>query len=94
MADSGCRRHAVGGDTFGRRLRKLNQDHQLPWTCLAYRHTYASQRAAEGWTLFGIAKEMGNSVAVVEEYYAGYIRPGAIDGRANRLNVGRARSDG
>jgi hypothetical protein len=27
--------------------------------------------------LFRIAKEMGNSVAIVEEYYAAYIRPGS-----------------
>jgi hypothetical protein len=41
---------------------------------LEYRHTYATQRAGEGWTLFRIAKEMGNSVAIVEQYYAAYIR--------------------
>lgn len=62
-------------DDFSGRLRTLNQGFGLPWTCLAFRHTYATQRAAEGWSLFRIAKEMGNSVAVVEEYYAGYIRP-------------------
>ncbi|WP_050025365.1 tyrosine-type recombinase/integrase [Verrucomicrobium sp. BvORR034] len=62
-------------DTFGAKLRTLNEKPQLPWTCLAFRHTFATQRAAEGWPLFRIAKEMGNSVAVVEKYYAGFIRP-------------------
>jgi integrase len=62
-------------DTFGAKLRALNEKPQLPWTCLAFRHTFATQRAAEGWPLFRIAKEMGNSVAVVEKYYAGFIRP-------------------
>jgi site-specific recombinase XerD len=66
------------GDSFGKRLRKLNHRHNLKWSSLSYRHTYATQRAAEGWTLFEIAKEMGNSAAVVEEYYAGYIVPPAL----------------
>lgn len=62
-------------DAFGKKLRAINCDSGLKWTCLHYRHTYATQRAAEGWPLFRIAKEMGNTVAVVEEYYAGFIRP-------------------
>lgn len=62
-------------DCFSNRLRAVNNKAGLSWTCLPYRHTYATQRAAEGWPLFRIAKEMGNSVPVVEEYYAGYIRP-------------------
>ena len=62
-------------DGFSRRLRIMNKTHSLRWTCNHYRHTYATQRAAEGWPLFRIAKEMGNSVAVVEEYYAAYVRP-------------------
>lgn len=62
-------------DCFSTRLRALNAKAGLTWTCLPYRHTYATQRAAQGWSLFQISKEMGNSAAVVEEYYAGYIRP-------------------
>jgi len=64
-----------GGDSFAKKLRTVNQAAGLRWTCLHYRHTYATQRAADGWSLFRIAKEMGNSVSVVEEYYAGFIRP-------------------
>lgn len=63
------------GDAFARALAKINKTRGLNWTCLHYRHTYATQRAAEGWPLFRIAKEMGNSVAVVEQYYAGFIAP-------------------
>jgi len=63
------------GSGFAKKLREINRAAGLKWTCLHYRHTYATQRAAEGWSLFRIAKEMGNSVAVVEEYYAGFIRP-------------------
>jgi len=65
-------------DCFSKRLRLLNAANGLGWTCLPYRHTYATQRAAEGWSLFQISKEMGNSVGVVEEYYAGYIRPAGV----------------
>lgn len=66
------------GDPFGKRLRAINQKAGLDWTCLHYRHTFATNRAAEGWPLFRIAKEMGNSAAVVEEYYAAYARPTEI----------------
>jgi integrase len=63
------------GDAFGKRLRAINEQAGQKWTCLHFRHTYATRRAADGWPLFRIAKELGNSVAVVEEYYAGYVRP-------------------
>lgn len=65
-------------DGFSRKLRKINDDADLKWSCMHFRHTYATQRAAQGWSLFRIAQEMGNSVAVVEEYYAAYIRPPEI----------------
>ncbi|MEP6671048.1 MAG: tyrosine-type recombinase/integrase [Chthoniobacter sp.] len=64
-----------GGDSFSDKLRSLNKAAGLKWNCLHYRHTFATQRAFVGWPLFRIAKEMGNSVSVVEEYYAGFIRP-------------------
>ena len=62
-------------DGFGRKLRILNQAHGLKWRCMHFRHTYATHRAADGWPLFRIAKEMGNSVAVVEEHYAAFAQP-------------------
>jgi len=62
-------------DNFSKRLRGLNSAAELPWTCLTYRHTYATQRAAEGWSLFRISKEMGNSSEIVERHYAAFIRP-------------------
>ena len=63
------------GDNFGARHRELLKKAELKHTCLHYRHTYASQRAAEGWPLFRIAKTMGNSIAVCEKYYAAFIDP-------------------
>ena len=62
-------------NAFSRRLRETNARAGIRWTCLHYRHTYATQRARDGWPLFRIAKEMGNSVAIVEKYYAAFIRP-------------------
>lgn len=62
-------------DNFSERLRLLNKAAGLTWNCNQYRHTYATQRAKEGWSLFRISKEMGNSVVIVERHYAGFIRP-------------------
>jgi integrase len=72
------------GDAFGKKLHEINEEAGLKWNCLHFRHTYATQRAGEGWPLFRIAKEMGNSAAVVEQYYAAYVRPAALahDSRA------------
>ena len=63
------------GDNFGDKHREILRANDLPHTCLIYRHTFATSRAAEGWPLFKIAKAMGNSVAVCEEYYAAYVQP-------------------
>lgn len=46
------------GDTLRERVRAINLQHRLEWNCLTYRHTFATQRAAEGWPLFRIAREM------------------------------------
>jgi integrase len=43
---------------------------KLLWNAKIYRHTYASQLAARGASLFEIAKLMGNSHTVCERYYA------------------------
>lgn len=63
------------GDNFGARHRDLLRAAGLRHTCLHYRHTFATQRASENWSLFRIAKTMGNSVAVCEKYYAAFIDP-------------------
>jgi len=62
-------------DGFSSKLKAVNQSKNLSWTSLIFRHTFATQRAAEGWSLHRISREMGNSPAIVDEYYAGYIRP-------------------
>ena len=62
-------------DAFSRKLRKINSAAGLKWSCMHYRHTFATQRAAQGWSLLRIANEMGNSVPIVTKYYAAYMRP-------------------
>lgn len=62
-------------DNYSDALRAANRAEKLGWTSLTYRHTYATQRAAEGWPLFFIAKQMGNSVLVVERNYAAFVVP-------------------
>ena len=76
-------------DAFAKKLRKINGEAGLAWTALHFRHTYATQRAAQGWSLLRISHEMGNSVAIVAKYYAAYTRPveiGAPDG-AQELRI-------
>ena len=63
------------GDNFGDKHRTLLRAAELDCTCLIYRHTFATARAREGWSLFRISKAMGNSIAVCERYYAAFIDP-------------------
>lgn len=57
-------------DNFGARLRLFNQASGLPWTCLDYRHTFGSQLAMKGESLFKIAELMGNSPEICRRHYA------------------------
>jgi len=60
---------------FGDALRELNRPAGLPWTTQDFRHTYATDRIREGWNLKTLADEMGTSIAMLMEFYAGYIAP-------------------
>jgi integrase len=61
------------------RLAEVNQTHvddagkpaPLPWNCKIVRHTYASQLAHNGASLFEIAKLMGNSHQVCDMICSG-----------------------
>jgi len=63
------------GDNFGASHHRLVRAAGLHHTCLHYRHTFATQRAAGDWSLFRISKTMGNSIAVCEKYYAAFVDP-------------------
>lgn len=57
-------------DNFSSDLRLLQSRVLLPWTCLHFRHTFGSQLAMAGQSLFKIATLMGNSEAIVRRHYA------------------------
>ncbi|MGJ8642064.1 MAG: tyrosine-type recombinase/integrase [Luteolibacter sp.] len=62
-------------DAFGERLRLLNRGSNIAWTSQDYRHTYATNRIGEGWNLKTLADEMGTSIMMLMDHYAGYIEP-------------------
>jgi integrase len=60
-------------DNFSDRLRTLNADAGLPWGCLDFRHTFGSQLAMKGESLYKIATLMGNSPEICRRHYAALI---------------------
>lgn len=62
-------------DAFGERLRQLNRKADLSWTTQDFRHTFATNRIAEGWNLKTLAQEMGTSIAMLQKHYAAFIDP-------------------
>ena len=57
-------------DNFSAKLRHLNRQHDLAWSCLDYRHTFGSQLAQKGESVYKIAALMGNSPAICQRHYA------------------------
>lgn len=45
----------------------------MEWTCLDYRHTFGSQLARKGESLYKIPKLMGNSPEICRRHYAALI---------------------
>jgi len=60
-------------DNFSQELRKINAAHGLAWGCLDFRHSFGSQLAQKGESLFKIATLMGNSPAICQRHYAALI---------------------
>ncbi len=60
-------------DNFTSTLRRLNRKNGISWGPKQYRHTFASQLALKGLSLYQIAKLMGNSPDVAAKYYASLI---------------------
>jgi integrase len=63
-------------DNFSQDLRAANQKAGLPWTCLTYRHTFGSQLAVKGESLYKIATLVGNSPEICRRHYAAIIPEG------------------
>jgi integrase len=57
-------------DNFSQRLRKINEANGLPWGCLDFRHTFGSQLAQKGESLYKISELMGNSPDICRRHYA------------------------
>jgi integrase len=57
-------------DNFSRDLRAANAAHCLSWSNLDYRHSFGSQLAMKGESLYKIATLMGNSPAIAQRHYA------------------------
>ncbi len=57
-------------DNVSRALRAANSAAGLDWTCLDYRHTFGSQLAMRGESLYKISALMGNSPEICRRHYA------------------------
>lgn len=57
-------------DNFSQKLRARNGEAGLTWSCLDFRHTFGSQLAMKGESLYKIATLMGNSPEVCRRHYA------------------------
>lgn len=66
-------------DNFSRKLRDVNEAHQLVWTCLDYRHTFGSHLAMKGESLYKISTLMGNSPEICRRHYAALIPEELVD---------------
>jgi integrase len=57
-------------DNFSEALRIINRAAGLCWSCLTYRHTFGSQLAMKGESLYKISTLMGNSPEICRRHYA------------------------
>jgi len=66
-------------DNFSRDLRNANKKSGLVWTCLDFRHTFGSQLAMKGESLYKISKLMGNSPEICRRHYAALLPESLTD---------------
>lgn len=60
-------------DNFSADLRQANELAKLAWSCLDFRHTFGSQLAQKGVSLYKIATLMGNSPEICRRHYAALV---------------------
>lgn len=60
-------------DNFSQALARGNKAAKLAWSCLDYRHTFGSQLAMKGESLYKISKLMGNSPEICRKHYAALV---------------------
>lgn len=82
----GSRKNTGGGwwdpDNFSADLRDANREAGLRWSCLDFRHTFGSQLAQRGVSLFKIATLLGNSPEICRRHYASLV-PEAMHGEVD-----------
>ncbi len=66
-------------DNFSADLRSAQKKAGLRWTCLDYRHTFGSQLAQKGVSLYKISALMGNSPEICRRHYAALIPDNLTD---------------
>jgi len=66
-------------DNFSRDLRSAQRAAKLHWTCLDFRHTFGSQLAMKGESLYKISALMGNSPEICRRHYAALIPEALAD---------------
>lgn len=57
-------------DNLSRAIRGANEAADLDWSCLDFRHTFGSQLAMKGESLYKISAIMGNSPEICRKHYA------------------------
>jgi integrase len=57
-------------DNFSSDLKEIQDKNGLKWTCLDFRHTFGSQLASIGESLYKISALMGNSPEICRRHYA------------------------
>jgi integrase len=60
-------------DNFSSDLRAANERAKLAWGCLDFRHTFGSQLAMKGESLYKISALMGNSPEICRRHYAALV---------------------
>ncbi|HCD31292.1 MAG TPA: hypothetical protein DER01_02730 [Phycisphaerales bacterium] len=66
-------------DNFSADLRAANRDAGLSWSSLDFRHTFGSQLAQNGVSLYKISQLMGNSPEICRRHYAALVPEAMAD---------------
>ena len=66
-------------DNFYHVLQDVNRKASLQWSCLDFRHTFGSQLAMKGESLYKISTLMGNSPEICRRHYAALIPESMIE---------------
>ena len=66
-------------DNFSEWLRDANAQNDLNWSCLDFRHTFGSQLAMKGESLYKISRLLGNSPEICRKHYAAVMPESLMD---------------